>query len=301
MQNTDKIKNVLDKLIELGYTSHDNDNCGLHFHVTRPENPEVIDRLWLILETYKRQIIELSRRTGGQISHWAQFLSDFINNDAEQLKALYFIKKTNKNRVRYMALNNQNEKTIEFRFFRGTLKSETFFACIEFINNLMTLCSNLDINIESITWDKLCKGKYITNYIKEKGIFANFAPVDNSLEYIKKENAEKILINKINRLLMQQARAFLNTQPAPKTNLKTLDDFCNNINTMSNYYRDLRDGYFENLYFLKDYTESHNVRDYCGRLTYVLNHYNNYKITPELAEKINGHFEKLKKLENIGG
>lgn len=35
------------------------------------------------------------------------------------------------NRDRYAALNWQNEDTVEFRLFRGTLKADTFMACME--------------------------------------------------------------------------------------------------------------------------------------------------------------------------
>ena len=106
MEQADNYKNIFEKLIGLGYKSHDTDTCGLHFHVTRPENPDTVDRLWLIMETYKREIIKLSRRTNSNLEHWARFLSDGMIDNNDNLKALYFIKKFDKSCDRYLALNN---------------------------------------------------------------------------------------------------------------------------------------------------------------------------------------------------
>ena len=112
MANKDKIKLVWDKLIDLGYVSHDSTHCGLHFHITRPTDDEIINRLWFILEFYKKEIITLSRRSSGQIEQWCNFLSDMLNdNERKKLKSYEYVKGTNKKVKRYMALNNTNEKT----------------------------------------------------------------------------------------------------------------------------------------------------------------------------------------------
>ena len=38
---------------------------------------------------------------------------------------------------RYHAINLTNRKTIEFRMFRGTLKSETFFATLQLVDTIV--------------------------------------------------------------------------------------------------------------------------------------------------------------------
>ena len=225
MEHKESIKKTWDKLIELGYISHDSDCCGLHFHVTRPHDPDILDRLWLILETYKDEIIKLSRRGG--ITRWAKWLSDEVvsSDNKNKLKALYFIKKTNKNSTRYMALNNTNEKTIEFRFFKGTLKFETYMADVEFINNLMTLCSNTNIKIKDITWKKLTTGEFITPYVNEHDIKTDKIPVDNSLLLIRKENKQKMTAQKLMNLyfrILKRAIKNINLKNIKSNNIDRL-------------------------------------------------------------------------------
>lgn len=295
-EHKEDMQKVFDYLISLGYTSHDNNTCGLHFHITRPENPDVIDRLWLILETYKKEIFTLSRRTSSQISRWAQFLSDAISNDKEKLKALYFIKKTNKNVSRYMALNNENRKTIEFRFFKGSLKFSTFMADLEFINNLMTLCGNINMPVEEITWSKLCEGEFIKAHVIERGIYANFAPVDKSLQIIKRENAEKTIINRIMRILKQKARELIQAEHITKTNLKSIDDFKRKARELAGYYSDLNNAYMEFLLYVENDINYFHINDFIDRLEYHLNNYNFIK--GDEKEKIKILLLELKKIES---
>ena len=297
-ENKQKMQSVFDYLISLGYTSHDNNNCGLHFHITRPENPDIIDRLWLILETYKKEIFTLSRRTSSQLSRWAQFLSDAISNDKDKLKALYFIKKTNKNVSRYMALNNENRKTIEFRFFKGSLKFSTFMADLEFINNLMMLCSNINIPVEEITWSKLCEGEYIHAHAIEREIFTDIVPIDKSLQLIKKENAEKTIINRIMRILKQKARELIQAEHITKTNLKSIDDFKRKTRELAVYYNDINNMYMEFLLYVENDVNYFHINDFIDRLEYHLKNYSFIK--GEEKEKIKSLLLELKKIESEG-
>lgn len=294
-EHRQQMENTFNTLIDLNYTSHDNNNCGLHFHVTRPEDPEVIDRLWLVLETYKKEILTLSRRTSSQIKRWAQFLSDIIVDDKKKLKALYFIKKTDKNHSRYMALNNENKKTIEFRFFKGTLKFNTFMGALEFINNLMTLCSNLKIPVEEITWNKLTDGQYIRDYVTERGIIANFAPVDTSIMLLQKENAQRAVINKIMKALTQTAREIIQAEHISKTNLKHFDEFRDKARELAKYYNDVYNNFFDFLYFLESDAQNFRVPDFIDRLEYHLRNYNYIK--NEQKETIKEYIKQLKYIE----
>lgn len=296
LEHRQQMENTFNTLIDLNYTSHDNNNCGLHFHVTRPEDPEVIDRLWLVLETYKKEILTLSRRTSSQIKRWAQFLSDIIVDDKEKLKALYFIKKTDKNHSRYMALNNENKRTIEFRFFKGTLKFNTFMGALEFINNLMTLCGNLKIPVEKITWNKLTDGQYIRDYVTERGIIANFAPVDTSIMLLRKENAQKALINKIMKAFTQTAREIIQAEHISKTNLKHFDEFRGKARELSRYYNDVYNNFFDFLYFLENDAQNFRVPDFIDRLEYHLRNYNYVK--NEQKEIIKEYIKQLKNIES---
>lgn len=298
LEHKEQLKNTLNALISYGYTSHDNNNCGLHFHITRPKDAEVIDKLWYILETYKKEIILLSRRSGAQLSRWAHFLSDAQPDRKEELKALYFIKKTDKNFERYLALNNQNPKTIEFRFFKGTLKFETFMASLEFINNLVTLCSDGSVKINDIDWNKLCQGEYIRAYIDERDIHPTHKPNDLSMELLKKENMQKSLANKIVRLFMQYSRELLQANNIQKTNLKNAHQIYDTSISLRRYYNDLCNGFFEKFNMLQDNFNNFDSGNFIHFCDIILCYYSISNCN--IREKICELFEKMKEIENGG-
>lgn len=168
MDNRETIKKTFETLIDCGYESHNAETCGLHFHVTAPkENRDIIvSRLWAILEAYKNEIVRLSRRKDSQL-HWCKWLTDERPQKSIQY---YYIKNMSKDFTRYLAINNTNRKTIEFRFFRGTLNFDTYMAAVEFINNLYTNALDIKKPLNEITWQVLTQGEYISAYVTEKNI-----------------------------------------------------------------------------------------------------------------------------------
>lgn len=203
LENQDKIKNVFEQLQKWGFKSHDTTTCGLHFHVTRP-NEDVIDKIWLVMETYKEELIKFSRRTIDTQTHWASFLSDRGINDKES-KSLYFIKKSKGNFNRYMALNIENANTIEFRIFKGTLNFNTFMASVELVNNIVTMCSDVNIKVTDITWSKLTGTPYAKEYCASRNIISNKKIKDNSLELLKQVNKKKAIFKKILKIVNNSA------------------------------------------------------------------------------------------------
>lgn len=194
----DEYRNVFTNLINMGYRSHDTDTCGLHFHVTRPENSDIIDRIILFMETYKEEIIRLSRRKSSEISSWCNFLSDKrYDTDEKTLKSLDYIKKNKETGDRYMALNLTNSRTIEFRIFKGTLNYETFMADFEFVYNLTTLASDLSLPIEELTWTRVTSmGKFLPQYVNEHDLHTNKPIIDYTTELIVERNKQKEEIKK---------------------------------------------------------------------------------------------------------
>lgn len=199
VENQDKLKTMLSGLQEKGCESHNPGTCGLHFHVTHPHNDDIIDRIILIMETYKQELIAFSRRTSSQIAEWCKFLSDV--KEGEDCKSLYFIKKNKETSTRYMALNLTNYNTIEFRLFRGTLNFDTFMASVELVNNIMTLCSNLEIPIEEITWDRLTETQFAHTYCDVKNIRSTIIPKSNDEKYIEEEKKLEKLKKKVREFL----------------------------------------------------------------------------------------------------
>lgn len=195
MEQYEKYDTAFKKLVDLGYISHNRGHCGLHFHITAPDREireDIVSRLWLIVETYKEQFEKLSRR---EDYYFCNFLSK--NNENGKLNNIYKLKQIDKTGQRYLVINNRNEKTIEIRIFRGTLKAETFFADLQFVHNLFTLAYDLSIPIEDIDWAKLIEGEYINAYCTENNIFTDKRIVDDSMKYITLENKAKKVINQM--------------------------------------------------------------------------------------------------------
>lgn len=173
--NENMFKNALESLQSNGYTSHNNGRCGLHVHVNRWQltdgsvlsTDEVIDNILLIMETFKEEIVKFSRRKSSQISRWCAFLSDIDSHVELNYKSIKECKDEHRYN-RYVALNLSNSNTIEFRIFRGTLKYESFMACIELVDNICNIAKG---NIDGLTWnDLISNGKYVNDYSISRGI-----------------------------------------------------------------------------------------------------------------------------------
>ena len=294
-EHKEKYVDTFKKMVENGYISHDSSHCGLHFHFTAPEEEkrkEVIERIWIILETYKEQISQLSRRHGA--FSYCQFLSNTSElRDKNEDGLFYYIKKADTTRERYLALNSLNRRTLEFRFFRGTLNANTFFADIEFVNNLYTITNNLDIKLTDINWNDLIKGAYIKEYCEKNNILTDKKIVDNSLKYIELENKINRLKTHISSILTKKIKEKYN---AILTNINF--EKCKNI-------KDLTD----NAYTLKG--EFYIFNEYTRAIKYLINaddikeykyYFNDnetkrafdYFLTLLELEKINKKYEKIK-------
>lgn len=194
----DNMASAMKKLIDNGYKSHNTSTCGLHIHASRPyqveidnldytdpkrqdlitKQQEIIDRIILVMEAYKEELIKFSRRKS---FNWCEWLSDVVCSDSGKIKSIDFIKKHKDSMYgHHRALNLENHNTIEFRIFKGTLKVETIYSCLELINNIMELCSDLSLPVEKITWAKLTRGTYISEYVKEQHIWTTKKVIDES-------------------------------------------------------------------------------------------------------------------------
>lgn len=251
-ENYDNYKDTFKMLLDNDYLSHDLTCCGLHIHVTRPDD-DTIDKILCVMEHYKEEIFKFSRRINSQMGY-CKFLSDYEENknkDEEYFKSLYYIKKDHtKNRDRYMALNLSNYKTIEFRIFRGTLNVNTFYSCLEFVKNIVELCKN-ESELKNITWERLTKGRYISKYIKERNIYTNKKIYDNSklielrelkenkkkdriIKFATKEmtnyfNKTKNKINNISKVSIEDIRAISNEKIHNFEDIKCLSSALYNI------------------------------------------------------------------------
>jgi len=153
---------------ENSYLSHDTSTCGLHIHVSRDGiNDSMIEKMIYIFERNFSDFLKLSRRNRDQLSRWAnRYFDDYEEISIEKCKDKLC------DSSRYRAINLQNSKTIEFRFFRGTLNVDTILASIELVDNLVDYAKNTE-DVENSNIADILKYKetdYLIEYAKKRGI-----------------------------------------------------------------------------------------------------------------------------------
>lgn len=177
--------------------SHDAGTCGLHVHVNKAFfDDRGYNRLKTILFFFKDELFQFSRR-----QRWNYGYSDFGENIAKKdvtIRKAKSIKKYGHNTW----FNENKPGTYEFRFFRGTLRYETFMASLELVHNIcMMAMSNQDI----ITWDSLLDGEYCREYSNSRDIYC-----DSELSLGELEKKEKELIQVIKKGLDENVFINLN-------------------------------------------------------------------------------------------
>lgn len=150
-------RGICSKATKGGFTSHDAGTCGLHIHVGRKELGasdtdvnDTIRKIKVLLYLHWDEVVRFTRRSSYEIDRWAcrpRMPADFrrdMNIDREW--AYRHIRVHNDHDSRYTALNCENNATIEFRIFRGTLKRDTLIASIQFCDNFVAYAMEHDWN-----------------------------------------------------------------------------------------------------------------------------------------------------------
>ena len=177
-----------------GYVSHNSGNCGLHVHVNREffgQNKAVQDaggyKMLRALQRFERQFTIFSRR---QNNDWCGYRTreDFTPKKKAghiEYSMRDMLRKANTASANYehsQCLNFQHGQTFEFRIFRGTLKTETLFACFGLVNGLChTAKAHGSVWFETKSWYDLrdemiarCDNDYarecLVEYLEEKGL-----------------------------------------------------------------------------------------------------------------------------------
>lgn len=143
--NTMDWERVLEICRNYEYKSHDTDTCGLHVHIsrtlfgsTRAAQKRAIAKLIRFYDIFFNDIVKVSRRNEAEL-HWTKRHYTSSRKEAEEIAA------GNAHRDRYYCVNTTNYNTIEIRIMKGTLKAESFRACIDFITRTA-------MNSKRITW-----------------------------------------------------------------------------------------------------------------------------------------------------
>lgn len=150
--------NIISAARDYGYTSHDAGTCGLHIHAsrslfgsTRTEQDLNIAKIILLIDFWWEQyIVPFSRRNYNQLNDWAKKPNAYILPGDTEYVATAKAKQSGEG-DRYKAVNLKNTHTVEFRFFRGTLRRDTIIASIQFIDTLIKYVSSVQL---ADLWDK---------------------------------------------------------------------------------------------------------------------------------------------------
>ena len=129
---------ICKKALALGYRSHRANTCGLHIHVSRSafgntqqEQDQAIARVLYFFEKHWEELLKFSRRTQRQLERWAAR----YGYKEHPMDILDFAKK-GYHGGRYTCVNLQNPDTVEFRMFRGTLKTNTILATLQLVDQI---------------------------------------------------------------------------------------------------------------------------------------------------------------------
>jgi len=140
------------------YTSHDAGTCGLHIHASRSlfgadrttQDLNIAKIILLIDFWWEQYVVPFSRRNYDQLNDWAKKPNAYIMASDTEYDAICKAKQSGEY-DRYKAVNLKNRHTVEFRFFRGTLRRDTIIASIQFVDTLIKYVSSVQL---ADLWDK---------------------------------------------------------------------------------------------------------------------------------------------------
>ena len=172
---------VLSRAIQLDYKSHQAGTCGLHIHVNRDafgdtaaRQDAAIARILYFFERHWQELLKFSRRTPRQLERWAARYGY-----KEQPSDILEHAKKGGHGGRYTCVNLQNDSTIEFRIFRGTLKLNTLIATLQLVDRICDVALSLsDDELKAVSWSTFvsgCQAPELIQYLKERRLYINEA------------------------------------------------------------------------------------------------------------------------------
>ena len=174
----DQLKFFKDRLS--GCKSHNTDSCGLHIHICKSDMTMLhASKMILFINdpANKNLVYALARRyeNGYCKIHDKKEDTGWIKEALTRTKRKDQLCSLNWDR--YEALNFHNEKTIEFRLYKGTLKYSTIMACLEFTYAVWHFAKSASTNelTTSHFLTYICKPenrldtRFLRSYLKEKG------------------------------------------------------------------------------------------------------------------------------------
>lgn len=138
----DKWRLMLTYLLRHGYRSHDPNTCGLHVHVSRgmfgkteKEQNDAIAKVYTFFDNNWDDLVRVSRRTNFSYCDKNKLQSNEYAcvREGKTTKYKQWKKRCKISGGHYVALNNSNRNTFEYRLGRGTLNAWSFFSWIDLV------------------------------------------------------------------------------------------------------------------------------------------------------------------------
>lgn len=120
----------LSELSAIGMRSANTRTCGLHIHINKDffqKNPTTMYRFMSMFYRNAEQWKKIAGRSESSYASWSEYELERMLDYTKGMAVGAHVR----NNDRYVALNLQNRNTIELRFFKGTLRPQTFIARIE--------------------------------------------------------------------------------------------------------------------------------------------------------------------------
>lgn len=177
-QNKNVWADILNNLRTNKYRSYDTSTCGMHIHISK--NAFTTWHLFRFMKFFVDNsdfVTKISQRKVENLDRWAALTDNPSESGKEYTDdvLMYKAKKKRGNSKRYLAVNLQNDKSVEIRIFRGTLNDSSFFKNIEFVQatfDYTKSISETDMSLQS---------------------FFNFLRDNNEYPYLRKFIADKNL------------------------------------------------------------------------------------------------------------
>jgi hypothetical protein len=173
---------ICDAALSYEYRSHDTETCGLHIHASRSlfgdteiEQDLTIAKIMLLIDRwYDTYIVRFARRDISKMRRWADKPGADICQEDDEYDAIKKSKDSSRGN-RYKAVNLCNSYTVEFRFFRGTLKRDTIIASIQWVDTIIQYCLNTPLKkLFNATWDDIfgnTRHRELTSYLKQRNLY----------------------------------------------------------------------------------------------------------------------------------
>lgn len=189
------------------FLSQDARTCGLHIHVGRRqmgdsyrEQDNTASKCVLLVDRHWDSLVKFSRRTEARLDQWAARPYVRYETARKYDRNLLDIAYKTVDNGRYQAVNLENDNTVEFRLFCGTLKCSTIFATLQFVSNLVTYAKEHDTEecMNSKWTDITGVATYpeLTEYLKNRDLVEGCAPTDYDWKYAPPEEETAPVVNR---------------------------------------------------------------------------------------------------------